>query len=80
MNKTLKSASDLDICNACQLGKSHHLPFQHVHSRSKVPFERIHANLWGSYPVVYTIRIKYFLIFVDDFIRYQWLYVLHKKL
>lgn len=79
MNKTLKLASDIDICNVCQLEKSHCLSLKHVPSLSTVPFEIIHMDFWGPSYVVFILRMKYFLLFIDSRTRYHWIYILNQK-
>lgn len=47
INKTLKQSQSLELCSACQLGKSCRLPIKHVHYKSCVPFEIVHVDPWG---------------------------------
>ena len=66
-------------CNACLSSKSHKLPFAITdHSTSK-PLELVHSDLWGPSPVTSHLGHKYYVIFVDDFTRYTWLYPLKLK-
>ncbi|RVW18439.1 Retrovirus-related Pol polyprotein from transposon RE1 [Vitis vinifera] len=62
------------VCCACQLSKSHKLPFSPASSKASTPLELIHANLWGPAPISSTIGVKYFLLLLDDFSRYSWIY------
>ena len=67
------------ICCACQLAKSHKLPFPLFSSRASQSLALIHANLWGPAHTLATNGAKYFLVFVDDFSRFSWIYMLHSK-
>ncbi|KAL6315684.1 hypothetical protein AAG906_005775 [Vitis piasezkii] len=62
------------VCCACQLSKSHKLPFSPSSSKASTPLELIHANLWGPAPISSTIGVKYFLLLLDDFSKYSWIY------
>lgn len=68
-----------DVCCACQYAKSHRLPFSLCDFKATCPLALIHTNLWGPTLVVSTIGIRYFLLFVDDFSQFSWLYSLHTK-
>ena len=40
-----------------------------VNKRASAPFELVHSNVWGPYPVLSPTRFKYFVTFVGDFSR-----------
>jgi hypothetical protein len=66
------------VCSSCQLGKATKLPF-HASSRiSSCPLQLIHTDLWTS-PIPSMSGYKYYVIFVDDYSRYSWIYPLHTK-
>ncbi|KAF7843277.1 Retrovirus-related Pol polyprotein from transposon TNT 1-94 [Senna tora] len=44
---TLKDVRESVICQGCQYGKSHHLPFKNSSNRKLTPFELIHTDLMG---------------------------------
>lgn len=62
------------ICSSCQLGKSHKLPFSSSFSRSNSPLEIIHCDVWGPAPTLSCSGFKYYVLFIDDFTRFSWLY------
>jgi hypothetical protein len=63
------------ICNACQLGKSHQLPFGLSTHVSTTPLQLIHTDVWG--PALLSVNnSKYYVSFIDDFSRYVWIYFL----
>ncbi|XP_019100085.1 PREDICTED: uncharacterized protein LOC104779870 isoform X1 [Camelina sativa] len=73
------SKTDLtNLCHACQLGKHVCLPFFNSNSIVSTPFELIHSDLWKS-PVSSISGVKYYLIFLDDFSHYVWVYPLKQK-
>lgn len=66
------------ICNACQLGKAHQLPFGSSQHVSTAPLQLIHTDVWG--PSIASVNnSKYYVSFVDDFSRYVWIYFLRCK-
>jgi hypothetical protein len=67
-----------EFCDSCQLGKSKRLPFSASTRISMTPLELVHTDLWTS-PIPSISGCRYYIIFVDDFSRYTWLYPLHNK-
>ena len=65
-------------CVPCSLGKSTRLSFTEVEQYSKIPLFLIHTDLWQS-PVYSNHGHKYFILFVDDYSRYSWLYPMKFK-
>ena len=47
-----------------------------VNKQASTPFELVHYNVWGPFLVMSPTRLKYFVIFVDDFSRVTWLYLI----
>uniref|UniRef100_A0A803QJT0 Integrase catalytic domain-containing protein n=1 Tax=Cannabis sativa TaxID=3483 RepID=A0A803QJT0_CANSA len=70
---------NLHFCNACQLGKSHTLPFPMSNGRANQPLALIHTDLWGPSHIASKEGFKYYIIFVDDFSRFSWIYPLKVK-
>ena len=66
----------LNVCNSCQLTKSHRLPFSLSPSIVVKPFELIHTDLWGPSPVRSISDARYFLLFIDDHTHFTWFYLL----
>jgi hypothetical protein len=67
-----------DFCDFCPLGKSKQLPFKSSTRITTHVLELIHTDLWTS-PVYSHSGCKYYIIFVDDFTRYTWLYPIQHK-
>ena len=57
-NKILKNK-----CEACTLGKLHHLPMYLTHHRSTQPLELIHSDVWGPTPMSSFSGFKHFCNF-----------------
>lgn len=59
--------------NSCPLGKGQNLPLVFSNSASNFSLELLHSDVWTS---VYLSNsgYKYYLIFVDDFSPYSWLF------
>jgi hypothetical protein len=61
------------VCEPCQLAKSKQLPFPSSIRVSTTPLQLIHTDVRCS-PVVSLSGFQYYVIFIDDFSRYAWLY------
>jgi GAG-pre-integrase domain len=66
-------------CEVCKLGKRIKLSFSLSKCKSKKYFELIHSDVWGPALVESFNGFKYFVIFIDDFSRTTWLYLLKNK-
>ena len=63
----------------CNLGKLHQLPFADCDIQSTKPLELIYSDLWGPSPILSTKVFRYYIVFVDAYTRYSWLYPLKLK-
>ena len=63
----------------CQLGKQTALPFNNSVSHAFSPFDLIHSDVWGPSPITIHGGSRYFVIFVDDFSRYTWIYLFKNR-
>jgi hypothetical protein len=66
-------------CKHCLISKMHRLPFTHSQFQSTQPLELVHSDAWGPAPVNSCNGYKYYLLFVDDFSRFSWLFLLKSK-
>jgi len=65
-------------CSDCSINKSHKLPFYSNTIVSHHPLEYLYTDFWSS-PVISVDGYKYYLVIVDLFTRYTWLYPLKLK-
>jgi transposase InsO family protein len=66
-------------CEPCIRGKHHRDPFpQRASHRATSFLERIHSDL-HQLPVLTSSGLRYWLLFIDDYSRYFWIYLLRKK-
>ena len=64
-------------CESCQLGKHTRVPFPRcLNQLTKSPFELIHTDVWGPYRTESTLGFQYFVIFIDDYSRCTWLFLI----
>ena len=61
-------------CVSCQLGKQPVLPFNTSGSISTDIFDLIHSDVWGPSSVSNIGGSRYFVVFVDDYSRYTWIF------
>ena len=61
-------------CTSCQLGKQPTLPFNNNESIFNSIFELIHSNVWELSPVASIGGSRYFVVFINDYSRYSWIF------
>lgn len=66
-------------CISCYINKSQQLPFRETSLVSSSCLEFIYADVWGPTRMVSIDGYRYYLILVDHFIKYVWLYPMHQK-
>jgi hypothetical protein len=66
-------------CSSCQCAKSHKLPFSDHNLQSTRPLELIYSDVWGPAPIRSLDGFLYYVIFVDHFTKYVWLYPMKSK-
>lgn len=80
MVKGLPNIDKIDkVCEGCIYGKMHRLPFPKFAWRAKAPLELVHSDIFGPTRTPSLGGKRYFLLFVDDYTRMMWLYILEKK-
>ncbi|GFP97350.1 retrovirus-related pol polyprotein from transposon tnt 1-94 [Phtheirospermum japonicum] len=77
-NNSFSSVPSSFYCTSCNINKSHKLPFSRNSLVSTKPFELIYTNAWGTTQKSID-GYAYYVIFVDHFTKYTWLYPLRKK-
>lgn len=67
-------------CESCQLGKHVRASFPQVaHCQSTLPFDLVHSDVWGPSRVSSILGFRYFVIFIDDFSRCTWIYLMKER-
>jgi len=74
-----KIKSHLEPFISCNSVKSHKLPFLVFSITTKKPLELIYTDVWGPSHIKSINGFTYYLIFVDHFTKYVWLYPLRNK-
>jgi transposase InsO family protein len=74
----LKSTHE-GICKGCALGKNIKKPFPRSNNRSKEILDLIHSDVCSPMSVRYLGGYLYYIIFIDDYSRKTWLYLLKSK-
>ena len=67
-------------CESCQLGKHFHATYPQLDSiPSKNPFDLIHCDVWGPSRTTSISGFRYYIVFVDDYSRVSWVYLLKDR-
>lgn len=67
-------------CDSCHVSKHFWSSFSIIKSsRSSKLFDVIHSDIWGSLHVSNPSKFKYNVLFIDDFNRMTWLFLLHHR-
>ena len=81
-NNGMSSNNRVNLANSyihCLHGKMHRLPFPNFKFVANSFFELVHVDLWGLVPFDSVNGYKYYVLFVDHFTRFTWLYLLINK-
>jgi histone deacetylase 1/2 len=74
----VKESNKEGVCHACQLGKSHQLPYSLSTSASTGVLDLIFSDVWSPAPNSVS-RNKYYVSFIDDYSKFTWIYLLRQK-
>ncbi|GJX85298.1 ribonuclease H-like domain-containing protein [Tanacetum coccineum] len=66
------------LCHACQLGKHVRLPFVSSDTVISSCFDIIHSDVWTS-PIPSLSGFKYYVLFLDHYSQFVWVYPLVNK-
>ena len=66
-------------CDSCMCSKSHRLPFGMSSLISRKPLDLLYTDVWGPSPVKSLDGFSYYLLIVDHFTKYVWLFPMKFK-
>uniref|UniRef100_A0A8R7TVG8 GAG-pre-integrase domain-containing protein n=1 Tax=Triticum urartu TaxID=4572 RepID=A0A8R7TVG8_TRIUA len=72
---SVSSNKDILVCDACQQGKSHQLPFSVSSHVVKTPLELVFLDVWGPTQMSVSGH-EYYVSFIDAYSRFTWIYLL----
>ena len=75
----LPSDGIVSHCIHCLNGKMHQFPFPTSDFHASSPLELVHSDVWGPAPVTSTNDFQYYVLFVDAYSKFIWLYLLKHK-
>ena len=75
----LPSDGILSHCVHCLNGKMHQFPFPTFDFHASSPLELVHSDVWSPAPVTSTNDFLYYVLFVDVYSKFTWLYLLKYK-
>ena len=73
---TSDSNKSLSHCKHCLNGKMHQFSFPISDFQASKPLELVHSDIWGPAPVTSTNDFQYYILFVDEYSKFTWLYLL----
>jgi transposase InsO family protein len=76
---TIPSKPETFHCPSCILSKSTHTVPHFTHKRASKPFDIVHSDLSGKFSTKSLGGNEYYIVFIDDFSRFSWVYFLKKK-
>ncbi|PKU66399.1 Retrovirus-related Pol polyprotein from transposon TNT 1-94 [Dendrobium catenatum] len=78
-NSYISTKSNSVSCHWCNKTKTHKLAFTLSDSRKNATLELIHSDVWGPAPSASASGLLYYVIFVDDYSRFTWLFPMYHK-
>jgi transposase InsO family protein len=67
------------VCAGCQYGKAHQLPYEESKFKAKKPLELAHSDVFRPVKQASISGMRYMVTFIDDFLRYVWVYFQKEK-
>ena len=57
-------------CSSYFLEKLAKIPLALMEHKSQKPFDIVHSDVWGPFPILSNLGFRYFVIFIDDYTRH----------
>ena len=57
----------------------HQLSFNKFDFVASKPLELVHSDIWGPAPIILTNDFRYYLVFIVDYSKFTWVYMLKNK-
>ena len=77
------SLSQIDeVCSSCEYcisAKMHRFHLNKTPLVSTSLLELVHSDVWGPSPLTSLLGFNYYIIFVDDYSRFTWMFLLKHK-
>jgi Reverse transcriptase (RNA-dependent DNA polymerase)/gag-polypeptide of LTR copia-type/GAG-pre-integrase domain len=72
-------SNKLSLCHNCCLAKAHRLPFSSSVISTSSPLELVHSDVWGPAPLISHNGFRYYVLFIDDYTCFTWIYFMKSK-
>ena len=72
----------VNICSSCEYcisAKMYKYPLTKSPIVSNSVLDIVHSDVWGPAPLSFVLGFSYYVIFVDDYTRFTWLFLLKHK-
>lgn len=69
----------INPCSSSIASKCYKLVFDSSQNRQTQPLSLIHSDVWGPTPILSCQGFKFYVLFVDDFSRYSWVFPIQHK-
>ncbi|PKU87215.1 Retrovirus-related Pol polyprotein from transposon TNT 1-94 [Dendrobium catenatum] len=67
------------FCSSCKASKSHKRVFEKSLNNTNAILDLVHSDVWGPAPVTSNQGFRYYVLFVDDFSRFSWIFPMRTK-
>ena len=66
-------------CKFCISAKMHKFPLNKHDIQSTSMLQIVHSDVWGPAPITSFFEYNYYVVFIDDFTRFTWFFLLKQK-
>lgn len=79
LNSLCLQTSSNFVCNKCLIAKTHRHSLPLSDKISNSPLDLLHLDIWGPSSTGSCLGFQFYLLIVDDFSRFFWVYLLKQK-